>query len=224
MKYQMRSFFLAVVTLICTINGALAKATANSDPIHTNTAGRTTQSSTTKFAVLAFRPKLETAAKWQPLIDYLNASIPGRNFVLEPLTYSEFEQAVATKRVDIALTQPAHYILLTHRDGLLSPLATLVEHEGPQKLTQFGGVIVTRAERSDIEKIEDLRGRRIATSSVGSLGSFQMQELELKQRGINLPSDAQIIETGQPQDRAIEELLADRADVAFVRTGVVAST
>ena len=96
---------------------------------------------------------------------------------LNTLTYPELEQAVAEKRVDVVLTQPSHYILLAQRDGLLSPLATLVERDGSHKLTQFGGVMLARADRRDIETLEDLRSQRIATTQMSSLGSYQMQAL-----------------------------------------------
>lgn len=174
-----------------------------------------------RFAVLSFRPKPLVTAKWQPFIDYLNASLPDHHFVLEPLTYDELEQAVHTQQVDVVLTQPSHYILLTYRDGLLSPLATLIEREGPHALKRFGGVIVTRAERHDLNDLRDLRGKRIATSQIQSLGSYQAQALELKRHGVSVPDDVELIETGQPQDLAILALLNDQADVAFVRTGVV---
>ncbi|MDI6402482.1 response regulator, partial [Balneolaceae bacterium ANBcel3] len=143
--------------------------------------------------------------------------------MLKPLTYPELELAVKEKRVDVVLTQPSHYILLSYRDGLLSPLATLVERDGPYALAQFGGVIATRADRHDIECIDDLRGLRIATSNTRSLGSFQMQARELKQRSERLFRSLDIIETGQPQDRAIDAVLANEVDIAFVRTGVIES-
>ena len=174
-----------------------------------------------RFAVLAFRPKPETAARWQPVVDYLNAAKLGRQFILEPLTYPELEAAVKAKRVGIVLTQPGHYILMTRREGLLSPLATLMEKAQGHALARFGGVMLARADRPDIKDIADLRGKRIATSSVDSLGSYQMQALELLKIGIRLPEDARVVETGQPQDKAIQELLAGRVDVAWVRTGVV---
>ena len=174
-----------------------------------------------KFAVLAFRPKPETEARWQPLIDYLNSTQPSQPITLVVLNYPELEAAVKNKQVDFVLTQPAHYILLAQREHLLSPLATLLEKEGGQALASFGGVIVTRSDRSDIQRLSDLRGKRIATSSTTSLGSYQMQAFELQQVGIQLPGDARIIETGLPQDKAIQELLAGRADAAFIRTGVL---
>ena len=174
-----------------------------------------------RIGILAFRPKPETSQRWQPLVDYLNANISGRRLELVPLTYPELEAAVHKKEVDFVLTQPAHYVQLTYPERLHSPLATLVEKQGNLSLGSFGGVIAVRAERSDITSLTDLRGKRIATSGTNSLGSYQMQAGELANIGITLPGDAKVIETGQPQDLAITELLADRADAAFVRSGVL---
>lgn len=176
---------------------------------------------TVRVAVLAFRPKPVVEAKWQPLVDYLNTAIPEHRFALEAFSYAELESAMHAKRVDVVLTQPAHYILLTQRDGLLSPLASLVERSGDHSLAQFGGVMLTLAERSDITALSDLRGKRIVTSQLDSLGSFQMQLLEAKRAGLDLLKEAKVLEIGQPQDNAILSVIAGTADVAFVRTGVV---
>ena len=174
-----------------------------------------------RFGVLAFRPKPETLARWQPLVDYLNAAKLGQRFELQALTYPELDEAVRNKQVDIVLTQPAHYIQLTYREGLYSPLATLVELDGDQALATFGGVIAVQNDRHDLRAIDDLRGKRIASSSTSSLGSYQMQAYELKKRGIHLPADARLIETGQPQDKAVYAVLNGEADAAFVRTGIL---
>lgn len=174
-----------------------------------------------KFAVLAFRPKPETLARWQPLVDHLNASNIGRRFTLEALTYAELEAAVKTRQVGVVLTQPAHYILLSEREGLHSPLATLIGKEAGHQLANFGGVIAVRAQQNDIRELSDLRGKRIAVSDTESLGGYLMQAMELSQRGIELPNDVQLVTTGVPHDRTLYELLAGRADAAFARTGVL---
>ncbi len=176
-----------------------------------------------RFGVLAYRPAAETAARWQPLIDHLNSAQPSRPLVLVPLHYPELADAVKNRQVDFVLTQPVHYVQLAQEQNLLSPLATLVERVGDTHLATFGGVILSRSDRRDIQRLGDLRGKRIATSSRSSLGSYLMQAYELHQVGVDLPQDAQVVETGQPQDKAIEELLAGRADAAFVRTGVIES-
>lgn len=176
---------------------------------------------TVKFAVLAFRPKPEMLARWQPLSDYLNRAVPGHRFEMTVLHYDELEAAIDRQRVDFVLTQPAHYVLMTYRNGLSSPLATLVENESGHALAKFGGVIFTRAGRADIASFADIKGKALATSATGSLGGYQMQAHELAQAGIHLPQDAKVIETGQAQDRAIQMVLEGKADVGFARTGVI---
>ncbi len=177
----------------------------------------------TRIAVLAYRPKPDTLQRWQPLIDDLNRSIPDAHFVLEALHYDELEAAAAARRVDFILTQPSHYVLLTYRNGLSSPLATLVSREGAAHASQFGGVIFTRADRTDITRLTDLRNKTLATTGRNSLGSFQMQAFELLQVGIRVPPDARLLETDQPQDRVIQAVLDGRADAGLVRTGVLES-
>lgn len=179
------------------------------------------EAGTVRVAVLAFRPKPETQARWQPLIDYLNQTLPQYRFRLDAYTYPELEAVVARGSIDFILTQPSHYVLLTYRNGLSSLLATLVEKSGAMSQASFGGVIVTRADRADLKDLADLRGQRLATSSMTSLGSYQTQALELMRAGVRLPEDASVLETGQPQDRAIEAVLQGEADAGFVRTGVI---
>ncbi len=174
-----------------------------------------------RLGILVYRPKAQERERWHPLANYLNQQIPGYRFSLEVLNYPELERAVQNRQVDIVLTQPAHYIILAQKHDLFSPLATLVGKAGDQALPNFGGVIVTRAGRQDINTLSDLRGKRIAATSRASLGGFQAQALELKRLGISLPGSAQLIETGMPHDQAIDALLTDRADVTFVRTGVL---
>ncbi len=184
-------------------------------------AARGDEKKTAKFAILAVRPKAETEARWKSLIDYLNRANPEKPLELLALTYPELESAIREKRVDFVLTQPAHYIALTQREGLLSPLASLIETQDGKPVTALAGLILTRSDHKTIQSLGDLAGKRIAASSVTSLGSYQAQAYELQLRGINLATDATVIETGQPQDLAIEQLLAGKVDVAFVRTGLL---
>lgn len=180
-------------------------------------------SATVRIGILSFRDRVETLARWQPITGYLKQALPGWQIELDALHYPELEAATSAGKLDFVLTQPAHYVLLAYRHGLSSPLATLVEDSQGLSLDRFGGVIVARAERQDLNTLSDLRGQRLATSAVSSLGSYQMQAYALLQAGIRLPEDARIVETGQPQDLAIDAVVRGDADVAFVRTGLVES-
>ena len=176
---------------------------------------------TVRLAVLSFRPKSEMVARWQPLADYLNQALPGHRFTLMIYHLAELEAAMAEGQVDFALTQPAHYVLITYRHAVSSPLATLVDKVGDYSLDVFGGVIFTRADRADIATLDDLRGKTLATATTDSLGSYQMQALELAHAGIRLPQDANVVETRPPQDQVVQAVLAGQADAGFVRTGVI---
>lgn len=177
---------------------------------------------TVTIGVLAYRPKPETLARWQATADYLGARI-GRPFVVEALTYPELEAAIAQHRVQFVLTNPSHYVQMTRRNGLSSPLATLIELAGGVPLTQFGGVIFTRAGRSDIATVADLRGRTVATPDIGSLGGYQMQAQEVLHAGLSPSRDVRLMVTGMPHDKAVYAVLEGRADAGFVRTGLLES-
>ncbi len=174
------------------------------------------------LGVLSNRPKSVIEARWQPTVDYLSEQA-GHPFRLAVMNYAELELAIEQGRIDFVLTNPAHYVLMTRRNGLSSPLATLVELENDQPLARFGGVIVVRSERSELRQLTDLRGRIIATPDIGSLGGYQMQAQALAGQGLNMPGDVKLKITGMPHDRVLEAVLSGEADAGFVRTGLIES-
>ncbi|WP_169259273.1 EAL domain-containing protein [Aromatoleum diolicum] len=175
----------------------------------------------TQLAVLSFRALQETRERWNTLIDYLNHAVDGASFELQVHHTDGLSAALERGEVDFVLTNPAHYVQMTYGHGLSSPLATLVNKEEGVAVGAFGGVIFTRSERKDLNTVRDLRDTLIATASRSALGAYQMQAFELSQAGIDLPGDARILETGQPQDLAVAAVLDGRADVGFVRSGVI---
>lgn len=174
-----------------------------------------------RIGVLAFRPKPQTLAQWRPLATILNQSIPEYDFVIEALTYHEFNDALKKKQLDFVLTNSGHYILLKKLYGLSSPLSTLAVLESGQKVTSFGGVIFSKATNTSIKKLTDIKGKRIAITDNESLGGYQMQAYELHLAGIELPKDATLHQTGMPHDNVVQMVLSEQSDVGFVRTGVL---
>jgi PAS domain S-box-containing protein len=217
-------WLIKAAALLCLLLG-LSPVMADDQP-HATSMGTAAEpgnnaKKTARFAVLDIRPKGGTEARWQPLIDHLNKVMPERQLELVALEFSELESAIRKKRVDFVLTQPSHYIMLTQREGLLSPLATLIESVDGKPASSLAGVILTRSDRKDIQNLADLAGKRIATFSTRSLGGYQSQAYELLLRGIHLPADAKIIETGLPLETAIQQLIDGEVDAAFVRNGVI---
>ena len=175
-----------------------------------------------KIGVLAFRPKPQTLAQWQPLAVALKQAIPEHDFVVEALTYPELEQAVAAGQLDFVLTNSGHYVLLRKRNGLSSPLATvLAVNKNGTPSTLYGGVIVSRAGQANINTLRDIKGKTVAVVTTESLAGYQMQAYELSRAGIRMPQDVKLLTTGMPHDKVVEEVLAGRADVGFMRTAVL---
>ncbi|MBI2747315.1 MAG: EAL domain-containing protein [Burkholderiales bacterium] len=168
--------------------------------------------------VLSFRPEALALAQWKPLTDYLNRSVPSAHFELKVYEYGAMQEAVRQQAVDLVITQPGEYVRMVHQNGLSTPLASLINLENSQPVRAMGGVILARSERQDLRDLKDLQDQRIAMVSRLSFGGYQIQATELARLSI---SPGSLVETGLPQDRVIEALLADKADAAFVRTGLL---
>lgn len=174
------------------------------------------------LGVLSYRPKPQTLERWQPLVDYLNEELESARLELVPYFMDEMQEAVAQGEVDFIFTQPSHYVLLTYRNELSSPLAMLVNNEAGTPVSSFGGVIFAPA-TSELKHLSDLQGLTLATPQQQSLGAFQMQAFELLQAGLKAESDYSLLEVGMPQDKVVRAVMAGDAQAGFVRSGVLES-
>ncbi|GAB1393505.1 hypothetical protein MASR1M60_16680 [Rhodocyclaceae bacterium] len=173
------------------------------------------------IGVFAFRDKPSTEARWEPLLLYLEKSLPGQQFVLKPYSHEELQQAIERHQVDFVFSHAAHYILMSEGNVLSSPLATLIERESGQPMPVYAGVVWVRADRADLRQLSDLRGKTVAASSRLNFASFQMQAYELHKLGLSIPDDVKAIEVGLPIERALTAVQEGKADAAFVRMGLV---
>ncbi|MEI6207436.1 MAG: PhnD/SsuA/transferrin family substrate-binding protein [Desulfuromonadales bacterium] len=199
--------FLTIITLMSALLPTL--------PASAGTQGEIT------IGVLAFRPKQESIALWQPVSDHLRKSLPGMEVHILPLTYPEIEEALSSNRLDFAIINPGYYVQFREKMGLSGVLATLVEQEKGKPFHAFGGVIFTRSDQDDINGLKDLKNKKIAIVDSGSLGGYQAPACELARAGIRLTGEGRILATGLPHDRTISAVLEGRADAGFVRTGVI---
>ncbi len=173
-----------------------------------------------RLGVLAYRPKQQVTAQWQPVVAYLESAL-GRGVDLGVYDYAELDAAAGRRAVDVVITTASHFIVLQHTSGLSSPLATLLTREGTNRLSAYGGTILARADRADLASLADLAGRRIVAVATDAFAGYQMQVLELLEAGLTVPAPRQLLITGQPHDRVVEAVLAGRADAGFLRAGVL---
>ncbi len=171
------------------------------------------------LGIFAYRPKPVMVEQYQPLVDHLNRSIPGIKIRMLALDISEIEAALEAGKLDLVFTNPSHFMLLRHRNRLTGALATLVSLDKGIAVSSLGGAILAPADRSDIQTLKDLKGRKIAYPGTKYLGGYQTQAYELLMAGIHLPDDANLVNVGG-HDSVVKTLLANGADAGFVRTGI----
>ncbi|HEX5394538.1 MAG TPA: diguanylate cyclase [Rhodocyclaceae bacterium] len=170
--------------------------------------------------ITAFRDKSVTSREWTPTMDYLSTRIPGAKFEAVPLNLAEFQDALSKKELDFVITNPEHYIVMESQHGV-SRVATLMKRENGKIVNRFGGVVFTRNDRPDIRRLEDVKGKTIASVDRTSFAGFLLQYDLIQRHGVDVLRDSTVSFLGFPQDLSVKAVLNREADVGFVRTGVL---
>ncbi|HGN2048638.1 tetrathionate respiration histidine kinase TtrS [Proteus mirabilis] len=160
------------------------------------------------IGVLALRGDASTQRHWQPLIDTLDQQIPTDSFLLLPLNLSEMKQAVADKRVDFLLTNPAQFVQLDSAYPLRWLLSLRSGYE-PDNTTRnvIGSLILVRKD-SAITSIHELVGKRVGAIAPDAFGGYLLGYKALREEGIDPEQDFTLRFSGFPAD-ALLYLLRD---------------
>ncbi|WP_200328613.1 PAS domain S-box protein [Thiocystis violacea] len=173
------------------------------------------------LGVYAYRSQAVMQRRFQPLVDYLSATLPDTRVALKALSMEDLNEAVQRHQVDLVLTNPRHYLQLRSQNSLTGAIATLIKRGFDGSATRsLGGVIFTRAGRHDINRLADLKGKRIAIPSVMHTGGYVAQLYELEQAGLPLPNASQLVAV-ESHDAVMERVLSGASDVGFIRTEIL---
>jgi len=201
--------------VLCVLVGSLAWTSVG----HSATVdgeGRTTLT----LGVFAFRSKSVMQERYAALGQYLSEQLPGVQIKVQPLLNDELESALQNQQVDFVLTNPTHYVKLREHGRLSGALATMVVRQGDRGVHGIGSVIVRRKDRTDIRTLQDVAGKRVAIAGKHYLGTYMAPAAELVREGVSL-DDIVWVETTQPVDQVVTSVLSGKADVGFMRTGVL---
>lgn len=137
-----------------------------------------------RIGVLAFRGNLATVERWQATADYLTEKLPEHRFRIVPLELEQLRASVAAGHVDFVVTNSGQYVELEVFYGL-SRIATQKNLVRGKPQTKFGAVIFVRADRTDIQTLEDLKGKSLMGVKEDGFGGFRMAWRELLEHGID---------------------------------------
>nr|CRH06081.1 Putative histidine kinase with signal transduction response regulator receiver domain [Candidatus Magnetococcus massalia] len=174
-----------------------------------------------RIGVLAFRPPAVEQARWSPTADYLTRAVPGYRFQFVPLNYPELETSVDSQTIDFVLTNSGHYVKLVYYHQI-ARIASLVKRTGEHFVDQFGGVIISRADRDDIKGLADLKGKAFLAVKRASLGGFVAAWDTFLAHDIDpFAAASSVTWSGMPHDKVVFSVLQKEADIGTVRTGVL---
>lgn len=174
---------------------------------------------TVRIGVLSHRGAAVVRRMWTPTIDYLNTRLPDRRFELVPLDFEIFARAVSQGEVEFAFSSAALYVELERRYGLTG-IATVM-NAGPQgEFSEYGGVLVSRADRQDITKLADVRGKTLLIPDERALGGWLIQWRELKLAGLTPGRDFQVIAAGD-NEKSLLGVLSGAGDVGAARSDII---
>lgn len=116
-------------------------------------------------------------------------------------------------------TNPAHFARLNIRFGI-ARIATFIANPHNQPQARFSSVLFTHAD-SPIKALADLRHKRLAAVNENAFGGYQLARDALLRDGIDTNSDMQVGWFGFPHSAVVKAVLAGKADVGTVRSGVL---
>jgi len=170
-----------------------------------------------KIGVLAKRGAGRCLKKWSPTAEYLTKKIPDRIFVIVPLNFEEVYPAVEKGKVDFILANSSFYVELESWYGV-DRIATLKNRVLGKDYTKFGGVIFCRADRGDIRRPSDLKGKTFMAVKETSFGGWRMAWRELKENGIDPYRDFKELQFGGTHDAVVYAVRDGKVEAGTVRT------
>ncbi|MFH1624903.1 MAG: PhnD/SsuA/transferrin family substrate-binding protein, partial [Pseudomonadota bacterium] len=173
-----------------------------------------------KIGVLANRGIVRCLEKWSPTAEYLTDKIPGRNFVIVPVDSEGILSFVEHGIVDFVLTDPSIYVELENQYGV-NRISTFKNLTLDGVNTKYGGTIFCKANRSDILRLSDLKGRRFMAVKEISFDGWRMAWREFKEKGIDPYRDFKELRFGGTHDAVVYAVQQGKVDAGTVRTGTL---
>ncbi len=171
-----------------------------------------------KIGILAKRGDAYTLKRWQPTADYLTRHLNAYHFTIVPLGFEEIDSVVDRGKVDFVFCNSAIYVELEHRFGVGRIVTLRNLGLKNQAHDRFGGVVFAQASRKDLNRLEDLKGKRFAAVKDNSFGGYIMALREFQTLGINPDTDFSALDFVGTHDAVVYAVASGHYDAGTVRT------
>jgi PAS domain S-box-containing protein len=211
-----KDVFLLIFTFLAFFASvSVTRAGYHSDPTRENS----TEGEVIYIGVLANRGHELCLLEWGPTADYLSEHFSQYEFRILPLSFDEILEEVARPdtRISFVSANSSYYAYMDYH-GLARRIATLQVPGIKEPLSSFGGVIFTRADRTDIREITDLSNKHFAAVDRNSLGGWHAALREIQNAGLKPEKDFKSLEFPGTHDEVVHRVLSGNADAGAVRS------
>ncbi|MGD9862506.1 MAG: PhnD/SsuA/transferrin family substrate-binding protein [Pseudodonghicola sp.] len=177
-----------------------------------------------RIGVLSTEGATRTLEAWGPTAEFLNRAAQAQGlpyrFSVEPHTLASLSQAVETRQVEFALTDPASYVAAEVEDGARALLSVAKMWDG-RTYDITGALIFTRA-GTPLRDIRQLEGRRVMAVDPGDFGGWWLAAQEFRKRRME-PGDAlsELVFSGGNQREVVYAVQSGLVDAGVVRAGLL---
>jgi phosphonate transport system substrate-binding protein len=137
-----------------------------------------------KLGLLPRLSATEMTVMFSPLADHLSKATGEKVSLVIPKDFDAFKALVASGGIDMGFANPLVYVQLKKDDASLDTLGLASEKAG----TKFRGIIIARKD-SGIEKLMDLKGKKLIFVEQDSAGGHIFQMLTLSKAGLDVQKD-----------------------------------
>lgn len=212
MVFRCRHFIICIVTLLLFFSGTLPASQSVSE---------STPKVSYQFGVFAYLGKEQTRLEFEPIVDAINRRLVNRQLELQVLTHEQIYDAIENKSLDFVSTNPTHFLVARNRFDVSGALATLVRNHDGMPINALGGVMITQADNTSVNNLNDMKRKTIAAPGPEFMGGYRSQLYELHLAGIKL-DETKVLFSGSHHE-TVEVVLEGKADIGFIRDGFLES-
>ncbi|MEK6699596.1 MAG: phosphate/phosphite/phosphonate ABC transporter substrate-binding protein [Nitrospirota bacterium] len=172
----------------------------------------TSASAEIKFAILPRLSPTELYIMFKPLEEYLSKEVGENVSIVITKDFTEFAKIVETGQADLGFANSLVYVQIK-KNSDIKPLAMASE---PLAGAKFRGIIIARKD-SNINRIEDLKGKKLSFVEETSLAGYILQMLLLHNAGMDIHKDFTILPFAKRHDKVAYSVLIKLADAGGIR-------
>lgn len=165
-----------------------------------------------KFGILPRLNAVEMFTMFNPLAEYLTRETGEKVSIVIPRDFDAFKNAVKAGQVGIAFANSLIYVQLK-REVNIEPLALAAEMKAG---TRFRGIIIARKD-SGIEKLRDLKGKKLVFVDKNSAAGYIFQLMLLKKAGLDIRKDLTVLPFARMHDNVVKAVYNRAADAGGIR-------